>query len=205
MCKPGESIALVGPTGAGKTTVVNLISRFYNVNEGRLLNWMATISPKSPSTPCVPQMGIMLQDSFIFSGTILDNIRYGRLGCNRGRESLRRQKPYAHMILSWRWRMDTIRRSTNAEAGLSQGQKQLIAFARTLLSDPQYSGAWTKQLLLSTPRRNAFCRKACRLLLKGRTSFIIAHRSFHNSKTVIGLCMYAIKGISESGSHAAID
>ena len=68
-----------GPTGAGKTTVVNLISRFYNINEGRLLSWMATTSPEVTLHSLRSQMGIMLQDSFIFSGTIMDNIRYGRL------------------------------------------------------------------------------------------------------------------------------
>ena len=80
---PGESVALVGPTGAGKSTIVNLISRFYNVNDGKVLiddQDIADVTIHSLRA----QMGIMMQDSFIFSGTIADNIRYGKIGCHTG-------------------------------------------------------------------------------------------------------------------------
>ncbi|CAM4490838.1 ABC transporter ATP-binding protein [Paenibacillus tarimensis] len=195
--KPGESIALVGPTGAGKTTVVNLISRFYDVTGGRILVDGHDIS-QSTLQSLRSQMGIMLQDSFIFSGTIMDNIRYGRLDATEEEIIAAAKTVRAH---------DFIREFENGymtevnERGskLSQGQRQLISFARTLLADPR--------ILILDEATSSIDAKTERLLqqgmnelLKGRTSFIIAHRL----STVRGCdkIMYVMdKGIAEAGSH----
>ena len=134
--KAGQSVALVGPTGAGKTTVVNLISRFYNLNGGELLvdgqYDIAKVTLHSLRT----QMGIMLQDSFIFSGTIMDNIRYGRLDATDEEVEAAARAVRAHDFIM---EMEKGYYTEVNERGsrLSQGQKQLIAFARTLLSDPK--------------------------------------------------------------------
>ena len=169
----GQSIALVGPTGSGKSTVVNLISRFYNVTSGELLvdgrdiNSITLHSLRS-------QMGIMLQDSFIFSGTIADNIRYGRLDATK--EEIVAACKAVHADGFIREMENGYETQVNERGGrLSQGQKQLIAFARTMLSDPAILildeatssiDAKTEHLL----------QKGIEALLKGRTSFIIAHR-----------------------------
>lgn len=170
---PGESIALVGPTGSGKSTIVNLISRFYNVTSGELLidgvdiNDITIHSLRS-------QMGIMLQDSFIFSGTIADNIRYGRPDATMEEVKAACRAVCAdEFIEAFPKGYET---EVNERGGmLSQGQKQLIAFARTMLSNPA--------ILILDEATSSIDAKTERLLqigieslLKGRTSFIIAHR-----------------------------
>jgi len=195
--KSGESIALVGPTGAGKTTVVNLLSRFYNITSGRLLidgTDIAGVTLRSLRT----QVGIMLQDSFIFSGSIMDNIRYGRLDAT-DEEVIRAAKTVcAHEFIS---EMDKGYQTQVNERGsrLSQGQKQLIALARTLLSDPAILilDEATSSIDAKTERQ---LQNGIQALLRGRTSFIIAHRlsTIKNSDRILYI---ADKGIAESGSH----
>jgi len=195
--KSGESIALVGPTGAGKTTVVNLLSRFYNITSGRLLidgTDIAGVTLRSLRT----QVGIMLQDSFIFSGSIMDNIRYGRLDAT-DEEVIRAAKTVcAHDFIS---EMDKGYQTQVNERGsrLSQGQKQLIALARTLLSDPAILilDEATSSIDAKTERQ---LQNGIQALLRGRTSFIIAHRlsTIKNSDRILYI---ADKGIAESGSH----
>ena len=194
---PGESIAIVGPTGAGKTTIVNLISRFYNIEEG-------TVSIDGHSVMDVTlhslrsQMGIMLQDSFVFSGTIADNIRYGRLDASN-EDIVRVSKLLCadEFISKLPHGYETIVKERGG--GLSQGQKQLIAFARTLLADPKILvlDEATSSIDTSTEQ---LLQRGINLLLEGRTSFIIAHRlSTIKSCTRI---MYVDGGqIKESGSH----
>ena len=172
--KPGESIALVGPTGAGKTTAVSLISRFYNLTGGRILldgeHDIAHVTLHSLRT----QTGVMMQDSFIFSGTVMDNIRYGRLdatdeevqqaaraACADG--FIRQMKRGYYTLVSERG------------GGLSQGQKQLIALARTLLSDPRVLILDEATSSIDT-QTEQLLQQGIRTLLRGRTSFIIAHR-----------------------------
>ncbi len=195
--KAGESVALVGPTGAGKTTIVNLISRFYNLNGGRIVideSDIAGVTLKSLRE----QMGIMLQDSFIFSGTIRDNIRYGRLDADD--EAIRaacRIVGIDDYIMSLRDGYDTV--VNERGAGLSQGQKQLIAFARTIVSDPKILvlDEATSSIDAKTER---YLQNGLNHLLKGRTSFIIAHRL----STIRGCdrIMYVSnKGITEAGTH----
>lgn len=195
--RAGEAIALVGPTGAGKTTIVNLISRFYNVTSGRVLldgNDIAKVTLHSLRS----QMGIMLQDSFIFSGTILDNIRYGRLDATEEEVIAAAKTVRAHEFIS---EMEDGYYTQVNERGsrLSQGQKQLIAFARTLLSDPKILvlDEATSSIDAKTER---LLQEGLQALLKGRTSFIIAHRlsTIKNSDRI----MYVSnKNILESGSH----
>ncbi|MBQ7293973.1 MAG: ABC transporter ATP-binding protein [Clostridia bacterium] len=169
----GESIALVGPTGSGKSTIVNLISRFYNVSSGELLIDGVNINDITISS-LRTQMGIMLQDSFIFSGTIADNIRYGKLDATIEEVKAACKAVCAdEFIENFPDGYDTV---VNERGGmLSQGQKQLIAFARTMLRNPAV-------LILdeATSSIDANTEKQLQIgiesLLKGRTSFIIAHR-----------------------------
>jgi ATP-binding cassette subfamily B protein len=195
--KPGESIAIVGPTGAGKTTIVNLISRFYNIESGEV-----SIDGHSVMDVTIhslrSQMGIMLQDSFIFSGTIADNIRYGKLDATE--EEIEHAAKLLHADefirrLPYGYQSEVKERG----GGLSQGQKQLLAFARTLLSDPRILvlDEATSSIDTSTEQ---LVQQGINLLLKGRTSFIIAHRL-----STIRDCsriMYISDGqIQESGTH----
>lgn len=195
--KPGESIALVGPTGAGKTTVVNLLSRFYNITGGRLLidgTDIAGVTLHSLRS----QVGIMLQDSFIFSGSIMDNIRYGRLEATDDEVIRAAETVCAHEFIT---EMDKGYQTQVNERGsrLSQGQKQLIALARTLLSDPAILilDEATSSIDAKTERQ---LQSGIQALLQGRTSFIIAHRlsTIKNSDRILYI---ADKGIAESGSH----
>ena len=195
--KAGESVALVGPTGAGKSTIVNLISRFYNVGQGRVLIDGQDIA-KVQLHSLRSQMGIMLQDSFIFSGTIEDNIRYGKLDATT-QEIITASKTVCAD--------DFINRFTDGyqtevkERGslLSQGQKQLISFARTLLSNPAILvlDEATSSIDVQTDRA---LQQGLNAMLEGRTSFIIAHRlsTIKNCDKI----MYVDQGgIVECGSH----
>ena len=194
---PGESIALVGPTGAGKTTVVNLLSRFYNLNGGQVLldsHDIAGVTLQSLRS----QMGIMLQDSFIFSGTIMDNIRYGRLDATDEEVIAAAKTVCAHEFIS---QMEDGYYTQVNERGsrLSQGQRQLVAFARTLLSDPKILvlDEATSSIDAKTEK---LVQQGLQALLKGRTSFIIAHR-LSTIKSSDRILYIANKGIAEMGSH----
>ena len=194
---PGESIALVGPTGAGKTTVVNLLSRFYNLNGGQVLldsHDIAGVTLQSLRS----QMGIMLQDSFIFSGTIMDNIRYGRLDATDEEVIAAAKTVCAHEFIS---QMEDGYYTQVNERGsrLSQGQRQLVAFARTLLSDPKILvlDEATSSIDAKTEK---LVQQGLHALLKGRTSFIIAHR-LSTIKSSDRILYIANKGIAEMGSH----
>ncbi len=195
--KAGESIALVGPTGAGKTTVVNLISRFYNVTDGRILidgHDIAEVKLKSLRS----QMGIMLQDSFIFSGTILDNIRYGKLDATE-EEVIAAAKTVCADEFIREFEHGYMTEVNERGSKLSQGQRQLISFARTLLANPRILilDEATSSIDAKTER---LLQKGLNELLKGRTSFIIAHR-LSTVKNCDRILYVADKGIAESGSH----
>ncbi|MDF2926183.1 MAG: multidrug transporter ATP-binding protein [Paenibacillaceae bacterium] len=195
--KAGESIALVGPTGAGKTTVVNLISRFYNLTGGRILidgEDISQVTLKSLRS----QMGIMLQDSFIFSGTILDNIRYGRLDATE-EEIIAAAKAVCADDFIREFEQGYLTEVNERGSKLSQGQRQLISFARTLLADPRILilDEATSSIDAKTER---LLQKGLNELLKGRTSFIIAHR-LSTVKNCDRIMYVANKGIAESGSH----
>lgn len=195
--KPGESIALVGPTGAGKTTVVNLISRFYNLTGGKIEidgHDIAEVTLESLRS----QMGIMLQDSFIFSGTIMDNIRYGRLDATE-EEIVAAAKTVCADDFIREFEDGYMTEVNERGSKLSQGQRQLISFARTLLADPR--------ILILDEATSSIDAKTERLLqqglnelLKGRTSFIIAHR-LSTVKNCDRIMYVSNKGVAESGSH----
>lgn len=195
--KPGESVALVGPTGAGKSTVVSLLSRFYDLDSGRI-----TIDGKDISQATLhslrSQMGIMLQDSFIFSGTIYDNIRYGRLDATE--EEIREAAKIVCADEFISEMKDGYMTEVNERGSkLSGGQKQLISFARTLLSDP-------KILVLDEAtssidaRTEKLLQQGLQRLLVGRTSFIIAHR-LSTIKNCDKIMYIDNKGIAECGTH----
>ncbi len=195
--KAGESIALVGPTGAGKTTIVNLISRFYNINDGTVMIDDSDIS-KVTLKSLRSQMGIMLQDSFIFSGTIRDNIAYGKLDATD--EEIRnacRIVGIDDYIMSLKDGYET--KVNERGSGLSQGQKQLIAFARTIVSDPKILvlDEATSSIDAKTER---YLQNGLNHLLKGRTSFIIAHR-LSTVRNCDKIMYVSNKGITEAGTH----
>ena len=194
---PGESIALVGPTGAGKSTIVNLISRFYNVNKGRVLIDDQDIS-KVTLHSLRSQMGIMMQDSFIFSGTIEDNIRYGKLDATMEEIVNASRTVCADEFIS---KMADGYKTEVRERGstLSQGQKQLISFARTLISDPAILILDEATSSIDVQTEKAL-QTGLNAMLKGRTSFIIAHRlsTIRNCDKI----MYIDNGgIMECGTH----
>lgn len=195
--KPGESVALVGPTGAGKSTIVSLISRFYNLDSGRILIDGQDIS-KVTLKSLRSQMGIMLQDSFIFSGTIEDNIRYGKLDATEAEIRRASKTVCAHNFIKG---MRDGYRTEVKERGalLSQGQKQLISFARTLLSDPAILVLDEATSSIDVQTEKAL-QQGLDAMLSGRTSFIIAHRL--STITKCDKIMYINDGgITECGSH----
>ena len=193
----GQSFAVVGPTGAGKTTLVNLLSRFYNVDSGRILIDGIDIAGVTIRS-LRKQMGVMMQDSFIFSGTIMDNIRYGNFSAT-DEEVIRAAKTVcAHDFIM---EMENGYQTQVNERGsrLSAGQRQLISFARALLADPKILILDEATSSIDT-ETEIILQKGLNELLKGRTSFIIAHRlsTIKNSSCI----MYVDKGtILEKGTH----
>lgn len=195
--KAGESVALVGPTGAGKTTIVNLISRFYNLSGGEVDIDESDIS-KVTLHSLRSQMGIMLQDSFIFSGTIRDNIAYGKLDATD--EEIRSACRIVGIDSYIESLPDGYATAVNERgAGLSQGQKQLIAFARTIVSDPKILvlDEATSSIDAKTER---YLQNGLNHLLNGRTSFIIAHR-LSTIRSCDRIMYVSNKGITEAGTH----
>lgn len=195
--KAGESVALVGPTGAGKSTIVNLISRFYNVGQGRVLIDGQDIT-KVQLHSLRSQMGIMLQDSFIFSGTIEDNIRYGKLDATT-EEIMNASKTVCADDFIHRFQDGYQTEVKERGSLLSQGQKQLISFARTLLSNPAILVLDEATSSIDVQTEKAL-QQGLNAMLEGRTSFIIAHRlsTIKNCDKI----MYVDQGgIVECGSH----
>ena len=195
--KAGESVALVGPTGAGKSTIVNLISRFYNVGKGRVLIDGQDIS-KVKLQSLRSQMGIMLQDSFIFSGTIEDNIRYGKLDATT-EEILKASKTVCADDFINRFQDGYQTEVKERGSLLSQGQKQLISFARTLLSDPAILVLDEATSSIDVQTEKAL-QQGLNAMLQGRTSFIIAHR-LSTIKNCDKIMYIDQGGIMECGSH----
>jgi ATP-binding cassette subfamily B protein len=195
--KPGETVALVGPTGAGKSTIVNLVSRFYDVGKGSVV--IDGRDVKSVTLESLrKQMGIMLQDTFIFSGTIMDNIKYSRLDATDEEAIAAAEAVRAHEFIS------AMPEGYNTEVNergsrLSVGQRQLISFARALLADPRILVLDEATSSIDTKTEMAL-QEGLQRLLKGRTSFIIAHRLSTIKKA--DKIMYIDGGrIIEHGSH----
>ena len=193
----GKMIALVGPTGAGKTTIVSLISRFYDVDSGKITIDGQDIS-KVTMHSLRKQVGVMMQDSFIFSGTIIDNIRYARPDATEEECVAAAKAVSAHEFIS---RLpDGYYTKTNEEGShLSTGERQLISFARVILTNP-------KILILDEATSSVdthteeLIRKALDTILEGRTSFVVAHRLSTIRKAD---CIFYIDGktIVEAGTH----
>ena len=195
--EPGQSIALVGPTGAGKTTVINLLSRFYDINEGSVKIDGHDVRDVTLGS-LRSQMGVMLQDTFIFSGTILENIRYGKLDATeeeviaaakvvRAHDFIQNLKDGYHTVVEERG------------STLSAGQRQLLSFARALLADPKILILDEATASIDT-RTEELLQEGLQKLLKDRTSFIIAHRlsTIKNSSRIF----YVAGGnIAEAGTH----
>ena len=195
--KPGETIALVGPTGAGKTTIVNLISRFYDVQTGTVI--VDDTDVKDVSIDSLrSQLGIMTQDNFLFTGTIRENIRYGKLDATDEEIEEACKKVNAHdFIMNLEKGYDT--ELTERGGGLSAGQKQLLAFARTILSDPKILILDEATSSIDT-KSEILVQKGIATILKGRTSFVIAHRlsTIRNADRIF---VIQNGGIAESGNH----
>jgi ATP-binding cassette subfamily B protein len=171
--RPGETVALVGPTGAGKTTVSALIARFYDVTEGRLLidgHDIRQIRRQSFTR----RLGVVLQDPFLFSGTVRDNIRYGRLEASDEEVEAAARAVGAHdFIVRMEQGYDTVLHERGHN--LSVGQRQLISFARAVLADPRILILDEATANVDT-RTEVVIQRALKELLVGRTSFVIAHR-----------------------------
>ena len=200
--RAGERIALVGPTGAGKSTVINLLCRFYNLRGGRILLHCADGTTQDIAGATLhslrSQLGIMLQDSFLFAGTIMDNIRYGRLDATDEEVMAAAKAVRAHEFIS-QMPQQYATPVNERGGGLSQGQRQLIAFARTLLSDPRILILDEATSSIDTPTERLL-QQGIETLLQGRTSFIVAHR-LSTIKSCDRILYIGNKGILESGSH----
>jgi ATP-binding cassette, subfamily B, multidrug efflux pump len=171
--RSGQTVAIVGPTGAGKTTLVNLLMRFYEVNEGSItVDGMDITRMKRGSLRSL--FGMVLQDTWLFNGTIRDNIAYGRVGATEDQIIEAAKAAHAdHFIRTLPEGYDTV---LNEEASnLSQGQKQLLTIARAILADPAILILDEATSSVDT-RTEVQIQKAMHVLMQGRTSFVIAHR-----------------------------
>ncbi|AZV41244.1 ABC transporter ATP-binding protein [Peribacillus asahii] len=194
---PGETIALVGPTGAGKTTIINLLSRFYEVQSGRIMVDGQDISNITRAS-LRSHMGFVLQDSFLFQGTIRENIRFGRLEASDTEVVEAAKLANAHsFIMKLPNQYDTVLKQD--DSGISQGQRQLLSIARAILANPTI-------LILDEATSNidtiteVKIQEALEHLMEGRTSFVIAHRL--NTIQQADQILVLEKGrIIEKGSH----
>ncbi|MBR1583161.1 MAG: ABC transporter ATP-binding protein [Spirochaetales bacterium] len=193
--KPGEMIALVGPTGAGKTTIVNLISRFYDPVSGQVLIDGQDIS-KVTLASLRSNIGVMTQDSFLFSGTIRENLLYGKPDAtDEEMKSACHKLGMDDMINTQPEGYDT---KVSLDS-LSQGQKQLIALARTLIADPKILLLDEATSAIDT-RTEELVQAGMTILMKGRTSFVVAHRLSTITKAD-RILVIQNKGIAEAGTH----
>ena len=197
---PGMSVAIVGPTGAGKTTIINLLSRFYNPDNGKILiDGLDIMDLQIKSIR--KQVGVMLQDSFLFSGTIMDNIRYGRLDATDEEVRAAARMVHAEEFIL---RQDKGYDTEVGEGGvrLSTGEKQLISFARVILADPRIFVLDEATSSIDTETEQLI-QDAITTVLDNRTSFIVAHRlsTIRNADRIL-----VIRGgeITEQGTHSEL-
>jgi ABC-type multidrug transport system fused ATPase/permease subunit len=197
---PGQTVALVGPTGAGKTSIVSLLMRFYDVNEGCISVDGHDIRQVTHDS-LRGQMSIVLQDTFLFSGTVMDNIRYGRLDATDEQVTAAAMQANAHDFIS---RLPDGYETDIGERGhnLSQGQRQLLSIARAILADPRILILDEATSSVDT-RTELLIQKALGELLSGRTSIVIAHRlsTIRNADQVLVLDHGQIV---ERGTHTSL-
>nr|WP_314277348.1 ABC transporter ATP-binding protein [uncultured Peptostreptococcus sp.] len=195
--RAGQKVAIVGPTGAGKTTIVKLLMRFYNLNSGKILIDGIDINTLDLET-YRKNFAMVLQDTWLFSGSIMDNLRYGKLDASN--EDVYKAAKAAHIdrfIMTQKDGYDTILREDSKN--ISQGQKQLLTIARAILSDPKILILDEATSSVDT-RTEVLIQQAMDNLIKGRTSFIIAHRlsTIRNADLILVLNE---GDIVEQGSH----
>lgn len=198
--KPGETIALVGPTGAGKTTVINMITRFYDVKKGSVK--IDGIDVRGVTMESLRrEVGVLMQDPFIFKGTIMDNIRYGRPDAT-DEECIEASKTiFADKFIS-RLSDGYYHVLEERGNGLSAGEKQLLSFARIILKNPSVIILDEATSSIDTETENLI-QQALDIILRGKTAFIVAHRlsTIRNADRILYI---ANKGIAEEGSHAEL-
>lgn len=195
--KPGETIALVGPTGAGKTTIINLITRFYDVTGGSVKidgNDVRKVTLESLRE----EVGVLMQDTFIFKGSVMENIRYGRLDATDGECINAAKYIYADEFIE-RLPNGYDEELEERGEGLSAGEKQLISFARIILKNPSVIILDEATSSIDTETENMI-QKALDVILSEKTAFIVAHRlsTIRNADRILYI---ADKGIAEEGNH----
>ena len=195
--RPGETIALVGPTGAGKTTVINMLTRFYDVREGSVTIDGTDVREASLYS-LRKEVGVLMQDPFIFKGTVMDNIRYGKWDATdeeciaaaklifADKFIMRLKDGYNHVL-------------EERGSGLSAGEKQLISFARIVLKNPSVIILDEATSAIDT-ETEILIKEALDILIKDKTAFIVAHRlsTIRNSDRILYI---SNKGIAEEGTH----
>ena len=198
--KPGQLVAIVGPTGAGKTTLVNLLMRFYDVDSGRITVDGADIRELSREN-LRHLFGMVLQDTWLFEGTIYDNIAYGRPGATREEvEAAARMARVTHFIHTLPDGYDTVLEEEGMN--LSQGQRQLLTIARAILADPAILILDEATSSVDT-RTEVLIQKAMQELMQNRTCFVIAHRLSTIRTADLILAMNHGR-IVEMGQHAGL-
>lgn len=197
IAKPGEKIALVGPTGAGKTTIINLMTRFYEISDGAVLIDGVDIR-EIDKNDLRGQLGMVLQDAHVFSGTIRENIRFGRLDAtDQEVEEAAKLANADGFIARLSHGYDTM---LGAEGGsLSHGQRQLLTIARAILADPAILILDEATSSVDT-RTEMHIQQAMKTLMQGRTSFVIAHR-LSTIQDADRILVIQDGRIAEQGSH----
>ena len=195
--KPGETIALVGPTGAGKTTVINMLTRFYDVQAGSVLVDGKDVRDLTLAS-LRHEVGVLMQDPFIFKGTIMENIRYGRPDatdeeCIAAAEIIHADRCIRKFADGYQHKME------EGGAGLSAGEKQLISFARIILKNPAVIILDEATSSIDT-ETETLIKEALDVIIKDKTAFIVAHRlsTIRNADRILYI---ANKGIAEQGTH----
>lgn len=195
--KKGETIALVGPTGAGKTTVINMLTRFYDVQKGNV-----TIDGKDVRDVTLQslrkEVGVLMQDPFIFKGTIMENIRYGRPDATDEECIAAAKAIYADRCIE-KFEDGYYHKLDERGEGLSSGEKQLISFARIILKNPSVIILDEATSSIDTETENLI-KKALDVIIKEKTAFIVAHRlsTIRNADRILYI---SDKGIAEEGTH----
>ncbi|MDQ0861776.1 ABC transporter ATP-binding protein [Bacillus sp. V2I10] len=197
---PGETVAIVGPTGAGKTTMINLLSRFYDPDDGKILI-DGTESTKIRRSSLREHMAFVLQDPFLFTGTIMENIRYGRLDATDEEVMQAAKEANAHsFIKKTKNQYETV--LTQDGSGISQGQKQLLSIARAILSSPVILVLDEATSSIDTITELKI-QEALQRLMKGRTSFVIAHR-LNTIQKADQILVLENGTLIEKGSHESL-